>query len=206
MYKLEKIFQEITGEDNEIRNKQQLEELIESKKSTRLTLLVNLESQLQSSGKLTDELTERFEKLFEELSNVGNNRGLALFDEQIKQLKDDIKTIGDSFENVWNKRLNEINKVQKKELDSQFEDNVKDILNRGKTTKGAFEGSYDNKGNWIGSLAQETEVNSIPMTRYEAIIQLQKDMISTQKELNNVLDASFKSDNPEAYKEAKEIF
>ena len=27
MYKLEKIFQEITGTDNEIRNKQQLEEL-----------------------------------------------------------------------------------------------------------------------------------------------------------------------------------
>ena len=27
MYKLEKIFQEITGEDNEIRHKQQLEEL-----------------------------------------------------------------------------------------------------------------------------------------------------------------------------------
>ena len=90
-----------------------------------------------------------------------------------------------SFENRWNKSLEEINKNQRKNLSKTFQSIFDNSV--GVKQGDLFAAYHDKQGNWIGALADEAlELNS----RYDVWIGKYDEIIAAQKEVDRLTKLS----------------
>lgn len=166
--------------------------------NTKVTELEKIMAQLQRSGLPT----EGVDKLLSSLSEVKDKNGLAIWNEELKQFKNELSLVIPQTD-AWAERLKKIDAQQIKTWDADFKESLAGLLNQNPSGVN-WKKLNGGAGEWTGELAKDLiEINS----RYDVLIQKHNELVAAGKEVNKQTQLFQK--NPDVYadslQEAKDL-